>query len=184
MIANTLPKLWQTHPDEILPGLRKIEQLAQGALTEMRDLLVELRPQRLVEKPLGELLRQLAQRISHRTSLNVITCINNGSNLPDQVHICFYRIAQESLNNVVHHAKAKQVEIHFNCQHCGNQSEKIKMLLKDDGLGFNMKNVLPSNLGLNIMKKRAEKIGASLQISSQPDRGTEVLLEWPFDSAL
>ena len=45
----------------------------------------------------------------------------------------------------------------------------------------NIQDTLPSDLGLSIMKKRAEEIGASLKISSQPDQGTEVLLEWPFD---
>ena len=54
------------------------------------------------------------------------------------------------------------------------------MLIKDNGLGFNQKDVLPSNLGLNIMKNRAEKIGAILEISSQPHQGTEVLLEWLY----
>ena len=58
------------------------------------------------------------------------------------------------------------------------------MLVRDNGLGFNQQDVLPSNLGLNIMKKRAEKIGAILQISSQPDQGTEVLLAWSCDTLL
>ncbi len=183
MIADSLPKVWQTHPDEILPGLRKIQQMAQGSLAEMRNLLVELSPQRLVDNPLGELLRQLAQAIAHRTSLNITTCIDRESTLPTQVQICFYRTAQESLNNMVRHAKATQGEIHLNCQHLDGNSEQVQMLVRDNGLGFNQQDVLPSNLGINIMKKRAEKIGAILKISSQPHQGTEVLLEWSVQSS-
>ncbi len=184
MIADSLPKIWQTHPDEILPGLSKIQQMAQGGLAETRNLLVELNPQRLVDKPLGELLRQLAQAIANRTSLNITTCIDRESTLPPQVQICFYRIAQESLNNVVRHARATQAEIHFNCQHLDGNSEQVKMLVRDNGLGFNQQDVLPSNLGINIMKKRAEKIGAILKITSQPHQGTEVLLKWSFPCSL
>ena len=184
MIADSLPKIWQTHPDEILPGLSKIQQMAQGGLAETRNLLVELNPQKLTDKPLGELLRQLAQAIANRTSLNITTCIDRESTLPPQVQICFYRIAQESLNNVVRHARATQAEIHFNCQHLDGNSEQVKMLVRDNGLGFNQQDVLPSNLGINIMKKRAEKIGAILKITSQPHQGTEVLLKWSFPCSL
>ncbi len=178
MIADSLPKLQQTFPEEIPSGLRKIKDIAQGTLAEMRNLLVELSPQRLVDKPLGELLQQLAQAIANRSSLKVNTCVGSNLKLPPEVQICFYRIAQESLNNVVHHAGAKQVEVHLNCQHLSYNSERVQMLIEDNGLGFNQKDVLPSNLGLDIMKKRAEKIGAILEISSQPHQGTKVLLEW------
>ena len=183
MIADSLPKLQQTFPEEIPSGLRKIQDIAQGTLAEMRNLLVELSPQRLVDKPLGELLQQLAQAIAHRNSLKINTCVGSNLKLPPEVQICFYRIAQESLNNAVRHGKATQVEVHLNCQHLNCNSGKVSMLVRDDGLGFNQKDVLPSNLGLDTMKKRAEKIGAILKISSQPHQGTEVLLEWLYSLA-
>ena len=178
MIADSLPKIQQTFPEEIPPGLRKIKDLAQGTLAEMRNLLVELRPQGLVDKPLGELLRQLSQAIAHRTSLNLTTYIGCDSKLPPQVQICFYRIVQEALNNVVRHAKAQHAEIHFNCKHLDCHSDRVQLLVKDDGLGFSKENILPGNLGLNFMKERAEKIGACLKISSKPGQGTKVLVDW------
>ena len=117
MIADSLPKLWQTHPEEIFPGLRKIQQLAQGGLAETRNLLLELNPQKLVAQPLGELLRQLSQAIANRNSIKINTCIGSNAQLPPEVQTCFYRIAQEAFNNVVRHAQAQQVEVHLNCQH-------------------------------------------------------------------
>ena len=184
MIADSLPKIWQTHPDEILPGLSKIQQMAQGGLAEMRNLLVELSPQKLTEKPLGELLRQLAHAIANRRSLNITTRIDRELILPPQVQICFYRVAQESLNNVARHARATQAEIHLNCQNLDGNSEQVKMLVRDNGLGFNQEELVPSNLGINIMKQRAEQIGAILKITSQPYRGTEVSLKWSFSGSL
>ncbi len=178
MIADSLPKIQQTCPEEILPGLRKIKDIARGILAEMRNLLVELRPQALVSKPLGELLRQLSQAIAHRTSLNLTTYIGCDSKLPPQVQICFYRIVQEALNNVVRHAKAQHAEIHFNCKHLDCHSDRVQLLVKDDGLGFSKEDILPGNLGLNFMKERAEKIGACLKISSKPGQGTKVLVDW------
>lgn len=76
MIADSLPQLWENQPEEIPSGLEKISQIAQGALIEMRNLLNELSPQRLTEKPLGELLQQLSQEIASQAHFKLTTCIS------------------------------------------------------------------------------------------------------------
>ncbi len=103
LIAEVLPEIWGRDPTEGRQLLGELRQLTRGALAEMRALLLELRPAALVEADLGDLLRQLAESTSGRSSIPVIVTLAGcpGPKLPEEVHVALYRIAQESLNNVV-----------------------------------------------------------------------------------
>jgi two-component system nitrate/nitrite sensor histidine kinase NarX len=52
-------------------------------------------------------------------------------------------------------------------------------MIADDGHGFDLRNAAPDQLGLGIMRERAETVGAELRLESWPDRGTRVTLAWP-----
>jgi signal transduction histidine kinase len=84
-----------------------------------------------------------------------------------------YRIAQESLNNVVKYARASQVEIKVRLD-----TNRVHMEIKDNGVGFDPACVKPTSLGLRIMRERAESIHAELQVTSLPGQGTTVNLDW------
>jgi signal transduction histidine kinase len=84
-----------------------------------------------------------------------------------------YRIAQESLNNVVKYARATRVEIKVRLE-----AGQVHMEIRDNGVGFDSTCVKPTSLGLRIMRERAEAIHAQLQVLSQPGLGTTVSLEW------
>ncbi len=97
-------------------------------------------------------------------------------NLPTEVHVALYRIAQEALNNVVKHAHATEVEIWLRCTPgCG---ARVEMRVKDNGRGFDLNDVAPDRLGLNIVRERAQAIGAELAVESRPGQGTRILVEW------
>jgi signal transduction histidine kinase len=93
--------------------------------------------------------------------------------LPPDVQVAFYRIAQEALNNVAKHSSASQatVSLHF-------RSEGVELSIEDDGRGFDPAHTAPEHLGLGIMCERAEAIGATLKIESQPGHGTRVGVVW------
>jgi signal transduction histidine kinase len=103
--------------------------------------------------------------------------------LPTEVHIGFYRIAQESLNNVVKHARAGLVSISLSAtppqiDPAREWSGEVKLVIRDDGIGFNLQEVGAQHLGLGIMWERAAVIGADLDIESQPALGTTVTITW------
>ena len=75
----------------------------------MRTLLVELRPNALVDVPLPVLLKQLCESFIGRARLPVQLNVDGKRTLPPDVQLAFYRITQEALNNIVKHAKATQV---------------------------------------------------------------------------
>ena len=173
LIAEALPKVWQTHPEEALISLDELRQLNLGALAEMRTLLLELRPDTLVDRPLGELLIQLAEAMSSRTNLPITTSMMGNCQLPLQAQVALYRIAQEALNNISKHARATRAWVNLRCS-----SELVTLRITDNGHGFDPSATGPHRLGLSIMRERVEDIGASLTIKSQPGQGTEILVEW------
>ena len=95
--AESLPRLWDSDPEEIRQGLYELHRLTRGALAEMRTLLVELRPQALVNADLGDLVRQLADGVAGRSSIEIIFHGEGRRSLPVDVQTAFFRIAQEVL---------------------------------------------------------------------------------------
>jgi signal transduction histidine kinase/streptogramin lyase len=173
LIAETLPGVWERHPEEALRSLEDLRQISKGALAEMRTLLLELRPGELAELKLDELLGQLTVAVSARTNLPVTISVVGNCDPPLDVQIAFYRIAQEALNNISKHAHAKRAWVNLHCS-----AEGINLRVRDDGRGFDPDIQKPDQLGLSIMRERAQSIGAVLSFESQPDIGTEVSVKW------
>ena len=151
-----------------------LRQLSRGALAEMRALLMELRPKALLEAPMNELMRQLAEAFNGRVRVPVdLDVVCEGNDPPAEVKVSFYRIAQEALNNIAKHANATEVSLSL---HCTGQG--LEMAIGDDGIGFETGNITADHLGLTIMEERAAAIGADLAIRTAPGQGTEVMVSW------
>ena len=147
LVAEALPTTWERDPQEGRGLLQELRGLCRGALAEMRTLLLELRPARLVETRLDDLLRQLGEAASGREGIPVAVQVEGQqrAKLPPDVHIALYRIAQEALNNVVKHARAHQVTVrlryHSDAMHnwkgpqpfLGNVRNRLKPRLQRSG---------------------------------------------------
>lgn len=156
-------------------ALEDLQRLTRGALAEMRTMLLEMRPDALVRAPLGELLRHLAEAAQSRARIAVDLSVSSRRPLPEEVHVTFYRVAQEALNNVVRHAAASSVRIELIV------AETAVLTVTDDGEGFDPALVSPERLGIVSMRERAAAVGADFTIETAPGRGTVVTLEWPND---
>jgi signal transduction histidine kinase len=174
LIAEVLPVSWNRDVQEGQKLLRELHQLSRSALAEMRTLLLELRPAALVEARLTDLLRQLADATAGREGVPVTVTVEDVPKLPPDVHVTFYRTAQEALNNVVKHSRASQVEINLHCV----PRVGVELLVRDDGRGFDPAQAHSDGLGLGIMHERAQAIGALLEIKSELGSGTQVRLVW------
>jgi nitrate/nitrite-specific signal transduction histidine kinase len=173
LIADVIPRVWKRSPDEGLQNLEELRQLTRGALAEMRTLLLEMRPESLERAGLTSLLTQLADAIVGRVRVPVHLEVHDGGELPQDVKIVFYRVAQEALNNIAKHSGAQHVALHLDAQ-----PGHLHLCIQDDGLGFDLGAIPTDHLGMAIMRERASAIGAWLQIESQPGHGTTVELDW------
>jgi PAS domain S-box-containing protein len=173
MIADVLPRILRRNQDEAVRRLEELRELTRGALAEMRTLLLELRPAKLLEIDLADLLRQLAEAVAGRARVPVTVQIEGDTDIPADVKVALYRIAQEALNNVAKHAQAHHAQIKL-----VRDAEFIDLAVADDGCGFVFERIAPQHLGLGIMRERAEDIGATLTVQSQPNQGTRVVVRW------
>ncbi|MBN1877593.1 MAG: GAF domain-containing sensor histidine kinase [Anaerolineae bacterium] len=174
IIADVLPRLWAINQEEGVRRLTELRELTRGAMAEMRTLLLELRPTALADTPLSDLLYQLSDAIRGRARLPVHITADEVCELPQDVKVAFYRIAQEALNNIAKHAAASYARIELHT----NPHGTITLNIQDDGKGFNLNQNLPDHLGLYIMRERAESVGARLTIESQIGKGTGVYVVW------
>jgi nitrate/nitrite-specific signal transduction histidine kinase len=170
LIADVLPRLWERNPEEGRRRLEELRQLTRGALAEMRTLLLELRPSALVEVELGDLLRQLSEAFTGRSRIPIELDIDEGVQIPPDVKVGLYRIAQEALNNIFKHAVASRVILILR-----SRPEEVELSIEDDGHGFDMSVVSADHLGLRIMHERSKEIGVELTVDSQPGAGTKVV---------
>ena len=172
--AEVLPQLWMCDRAAALQSLEDLRTLARGALAEMRTLLLELRPEALEQLSLSRLLVHLVEALRPRVPAPIALTIDTGCDPPQAVKIVFYRIAQEALHNIAKHAVATQVAVELRRTPAG-----LELAITDNGCGFDVADIAPDHLGLQIMRERAAEIGASLVVQSQEQHGTQVVVQWP-----
>ena len=173
IVAEALPRLLDRDLDEAKLRAIHLRQMTLGALAELRNLLFEFHPKALRYTRLSILIRQLSEMLTGRTLIPVEITVKGNVELPENVKIVFYRIAQEAFNNIAKHAQANQVTAVLE-----SVPNKCMLSIHDNGIGFDLEAVNAEKLGLKIMRERAEAIGADLTVKSSPNQGTLVSLLW------
>jgi nitrate/nitrite-specific signal transduction histidine kinase len=171
--AEAILRLRGNGDDKVWPYIEQLHRLNRGAFAEMRNLLMELRPTSLAKTDLAELLQQLGYAAMGRKKIEVMVSVQPELDLSPEIKQTFYRITQEALNNVVKHSAATEVEIVLQ-----KRGKGITLEIKDNGRGFDLSQPGGAGLGLNIMRERAEAVGAKLEISSTLGKGTIIRLVW------
>ena len=172
-------------------SLKELETLAEQTIENLRRLTRALRPIYLEDLGLVTALDMLARETSQANHLEVdFQQSGQECRMSREVELALYRIAQEALNNVVHHAKAKHATLLIGFD------KEIKLEVTDDGIGFSVPksptDFAPSgHFGLLGMRERADLIGARLEVQSaqspkgEAGRGTRlsVRLAVPSDKS-
>lgn len=160
-------------PKKTLSQLGQLHRLTRGAQAEMRTLLLELRPTAILEADMTTLLRQLVDSVQSRKRIVMSLQIEESGQLPPEVKVSLYRIAQEAVNNIIKHSDASEAFVHFN-----SQSDQVELVIGDNGKGFDLNQVTATSLGLKIMRERAEAVDAILTFASQDKQGTQITVVW------
>jgi two-component system, NarL family, sensor kinase len=161
------------------PSTSEVEDAAdrvRQAIRSLRSLLVEIYPPNLYEEGLEAALSDLLARLGARgveTSLEIGVPVVDLD--VDEIEL-LYRVGQEGLRNVAEHADARHVAI--TVQH---EEAATVMRVVDDGRGIAPGPLpeRPGHLGLRALAGLAGRIGATLEVDSQPGRGTVLRLEVP-----
>jgi len=173
LMSEALPRLWERDPDRARQQLTQVIALNRGALAEMQGLLLEMHPESILRTGLSSLMRQLIESVQGHSEISgELVLEGDEPSLPADVHIAFYRVAQESVNNISKHSRATQFTIQM-----FNEPDLLTLSIRDNGTGFDQAGS-SAGMGMGTMHERAEAIHARLQITSSVGMGTEVKLLW------
>jgi len=167
--ARTARTLLDRDPPAAVEPVDYVLSLAEVGLAEMRALIFELRPESLENEGLTASIRKQVEAMQARHGVQVDFQPCDEPDLPLAVKEAVYRIAQESLHNVVKHSQATQVRVMLASTGAG-----LELEVADNGTGFDTADDFPGHLGLRSMRERAEKSGGRLEISSRAGVGTRV----------
>jgi signal transduction histidine kinase len=156
--------------DSVSNALQQLRNDVRGVIREVRDTLYDLRTDVSEGSDLVETLESFVDRLRERSSLQINLYLDRGVRLPILQEREMWRIAQEALVNVERHANARRVDVRWRCD---GRSAAIEVA--DDGDGFPQgKAGRLDSYGMIGMRERASSIGATLDIMSEPGKGTIV----------
>jgi signal transduction histidine kinase len=149
-----------------------------GIIGELREVSHELRPLFLERMGLFEAIQYYCSDLSERTGIAIHvlaqeTPVQLGERVKEQCFLSF----REALTNAIKHANGSRIDIVLEAL----ASESLKLLIADDGVGFDTDRSFnsPTGLGLSMISERAKSIGGRAQILSTPGKGTTVLITVP-----
>ncbi len=153
--------------------LKKSRKLTRNGLQEARRALQALRASPLEDLSLALAIRQLGESVTERSGLNItIEVPTDLGELRPEAEQSIYRITEESLNNVVRHARAQNVNVSL-----VHERGELRLMIADDGAGFDPEMVVQNgHYGLVGMRERALLCNGQLDIDSKPGDGTTVRL--------
>ena len=172
--------LWPTQPEKAQRILAQADETARTGLAEARRALQALRASPLEDLGLAQAVRELAETAAARTGAELAIHIPESvaGELSDSVEQGVYRIAQESLENVVRHAGARQIELELR-----ETDAALILTVQDDGQGIEtdaLAGQSEERMGILGMRERAALIGGQLEIRSEAGAGTRVILKAPL----
>jgi two-component system nitrate/nitrite sensor histidine kinase NarX len=158
----------------VLNANEKVSSLQDNitrANQELRELMCNFRVP-LDPKGIEVSLENLVKRFKSEEGIATFLQIRGRLRVSPEVEIQIMRITQEALSNIRKHAKARNVRILLTSE------PLVQLLIEDDGVGFikeqNEAELMGNNIGMNIMKERAEIIGAKIDIESEVGEGTRI----------
>ncbi len=153
--------------------LKRIRETLQELQNNLRNLSHEIRPKILDDLGIVPAIRLLAKGVSERTGIPVTVTESNSRRFPSAVETGIYRIAQEALINLSRHAGAASAAVSIHCR-----ARDVTLTVQDDGAGFNLQETLTrkghSGLGLLGIQERVASLGGTLEIDTNPGKGTSI----------
>jgi PAS domain S-box-containing protein len=156
------------------------------AIAQVRRLSAGLRPASLDALGLVPALREYLERMATNAGIEAHFAApeleNSGTELPKELQITLFRIAQEAIANVVRHSRAANLDVELR-----RLPDEVQLIVVDDGLGFDpnfarQRAAMGTTLGLKSMEERAVLLGGTLKLRSKPGKGCQVEVTFPLST--
>lgn len=165
--SNQLPEQYQKQ-------LHLTQKILNESQTEMRALLLHLRPVKLEGKSLKEGIEQLLKELKTKTEIKILWNVHDVF-LDPAIEDHLFRIIQELLSNTLRHAKADLLEVYLT-----EIDQNVLLKVVDDGVGFDTSKANIGSYGLKNIKERIFGMGGSVKILSFKNKGTSIEIKVPI----
>jgi signal transduction histidine kinase len=151
---------------------------AHGIAKSLHDLSHQLHPARLRMLGLVPALSGLQRELSRPDCVIDFSSDSVPNNLPQDITLCLFRVAQEALHNALTHSEAGRVSVQL-----VGEPNRLVMTIVDDGVGFDVDDAWRKGLGLVSMGERLESVAGTLDIQSRNGSGTRLSISVPLPAA-
>lgn len=177
--AGTVAEMLHGDPAHARASLAWIQETASAGLSDLRGMILRLRPETLVGAGLSAALNRLLETLHSAPGGGALPTgwglqLDAEPAVSAEVEVALYRIALEALGNAARHAAASQVTLRLS-----SDDTRVVLEVVDDGVGFAVDGPAPGRLGLRSMRERAELVGGKLDVHSAPGAGTVVRATLP-----
>lgn len=157
--------------------LNEIKGMIRESLTDVRRIIFNLRPMALDDLGLVPTLKRYIEELSKKNHTEFeFKTFGKENRLPPAMEVALFRLVQESLNNVIKHAKATDVQLKLEFQR-----DRIFLIVSDNGIGFDMKQKTREGFGILGMKERIKLLEGQIVIQSALGKGTKLFLSIPLN---
>lgn len=170
-VSRTMERDWERAKHQV----QLIEEMASVAQSEMRALLLHLRPIHLDGRSLGLAIEKLVSELVQKIPMQISLQLDNTLLMKQEVEDHLFRITQEALSNALRHAKAEMLSITlFKDKH------DVHLYIVDNGIGFNIESRKQGSYGLLTMEERVREMNGVFEIKSSPGEGTSIKIIIPY----
>jgi len=162
---------------QALQEMKNVRKNIRSSLKEVRRIIYNLRPMALDDLGLFPTIRKHIEALSKFYDLDIrLKILGDERRLDSAYEVAVFRLIQEAIQNAIKHADATTVQVIIEVIH-----DKISVVVKDDGIGFDQLKKKFDSFGLVGMKERVELLKGKLVINSKPGEGTIIKFTIPFN---
>ena len=169
-LCRRIDSVGQENGKDLTGELEGLRHLAEDLVSELRGISRGLRPSVLDDLGLVAATRRLLEDLERRTGIDTSLGVSGTERrLPIPIELALFRVAQEAITNAEHHADPGRVAVGMSFEAGG-----VRLLVSDDGEGFESGSGPRGSLGLVGMRERLHIVGGRVEVHSQPGSGTTV----------
>ncbi|GAB4072958.1 two-component sensor histidine kinase DegS [Barrientosiimonas marina] len=162
--------------EEAVSEMKSVRKMIRSSLQEVRRIIYDLRPMALDDLGLVPTIQKFVATTAEYYNLDIrFNLVGQEERIHHKYEIAFFRLMQEALQNAISHAEASSILVKLEMS-----DNRIVMVIKDDGKGFDQSVKRDKSFGLMGMRERVEMLDGSLTINSEIGKGTTVLIKVPY----
>ncbi|WP_053218566.1 sensor histidine kinase [Virgibacillus senegalensis] len=163
--------------EEAVQEMKSMRKMVHTSLSEVRRIIYDLRPMALDDLGLVPTMKKYLTNTEEYNRIKIeFTPLGEQRRLDTKYEVALFRLMQESVQNAVKHSEATLIQVKMEIM-----QDKVGLVIKDNGKGFEMSDRREKSFGIIGMKERVEMLDGEIDIYSKINEGTSVIINVPLN---